>query len=373
MFLYFGKHFTQSAAGQRLARVECDRCGTGYCYQLSRVGTGVGVAPYCLGQARAARLAEQRAAKELERALDRGRELVPCPKCSWINEDLVQGYRRTRYRLWGRVAFYILGTAILLALTLVPLLAFGDPDALPIVALILLGIVLLSGGTLGIQMWLRGRINPNRNYPDAPELLPGTPPALLQDPISGEIKAASNGRIGVAPVGEWCDFQLGRHQLPPVCCVCLNEASEGHAAPSISSGRADVRPALRGMRRHSAARLLANLLDGRLGLHLPVGSDRPAPQLRGRRFLDRHGRRARSVDAGRRHRCFSVNDSRDDCPRRHNSECHQVAFSQPGLHAARRRANALPGIRGTACRDRSGRTGATRATIEAAVENRSRA
>jgi hypothetical protein len=228
MFLYFGKHFTQSAAGQRLARVECDRCGTGYCYQLSRVGTGVGVAPYCLGQARAARLAEQRAAKELERALDRGRELVPCPKCSWINEDLVQGYRRTRYRLWGRVAFYILGTAILLALTLVPLLAFGDPDALPIVALILLGIVLLSGGTLGIQMWLRGRINPNRNYPDAPELLPGTPPALLQDPISGEIKAASNGRIGVAPVGEWCDFQLGRHQLPPVCCVCLNEASDGH-------------------------------------------------------------------------------------------------------------------------------------------------
>jgi hypothetical protein len=227
MFLYFGKHFTQSAAGQRLARVECDRCGTEYFYQLSRVGTGVGVAPYYLGQGRAARLAELRAAKDLERALDRGRELVPCPKCSWINEDLVHGYRRTRYRLWGRVAFYILATAILLALTLVPLLAFGDPNALPIVTLILLGIVLLSGGTLGIQMWLRGRIDPNRNYPDAPELLPGTPPALVQDPISGQFKAALAGPAGT-PVGEWCDFQLGRHQLPSVCCGCLNVASPGH-------------------------------------------------------------------------------------------------------------------------------------------------
>jgi hypothetical protein len=123
-----------------------------------------------------------------------------------------------------------------MALTIVPLLVIGDPSALPIIAAIIIGLVLVSGGMLAAQMWLRAGINPNFNYPDAPELLPGTPPALVQDPISREIKIAPIGRPPLPVVGEWCDFQLGRHQLPPVCCDCLNPASPDHTHTAI--GRA---------------------------------------------------------------------------------------------------------------------------------------
>jgi hypothetical protein len=235
MFLYFGKQFTSSATGQRLARVECDRCGTEYFYQLSRVGTGVGVAPYFLGTGRAARVAEKGAARDLERALSRGTELVPCPKCSWINEDLVHSYRRTRHRAWGKAALYTFGSALFIALTIVPLLMIGDPDALPIIALIVVGLIVLAGGALAVQKWSRGQINPNRNFPDAPELLPGTPPALVKDPVSGEITIAPAIRAAVAPVGEWCDFQLGRHSLPPVCCDCMKDASPGHEHTAVTT------------------------------------------------------------------------------------------------------------------------------------------
>jgi hypothetical protein len=229
MFLYFGKQFNDTRTGHRLAQVECKRCGCQYFYQLTRIGMGTGTAPYFLGQGRAQRAALTRASRDLERRLERETELVPCPKCSWINEHLVDGYRKTRYKVLGKVAFYMCAISAVVALVLLPLLGFGDPDAVLPVVLILLGIVVLAGGVLGLRVYLRSRIRPNANFPEAPQVLPGTPPALLLDAASGDIVPAPNSTAAVPVSSDWCDFQLGRHNLPLVCCDCLRETTLEHA------------------------------------------------------------------------------------------------------------------------------------------------
>jgi hypothetical protein len=172
MLLYFGKQYSESRTGHRLARVECDRCGCEYFYQLSRIGTGTGTAPYFIGTGRAQRAAARRASRDLQRRLERETELVPCPKCSWISDQLADAYRRTRYKFLGKVAFYIWLTTTVAVVALLPLLGFG-PDALLPVALVLSGLVLVAGGVLGVRAVLRSRIRPNANYPEARRFCPG--------------------------------------------------------------------------------------------------------------------------------------------------------------------------------------------------------
>ena len=105
-----------SAVGSRLVRVQCDKCGCEYFYELARVGSGQAHAPYAIGTRIAARRAEERAQRDLAKRLENDAELVPCPKCAWINAELVSRYRRGRYRGWATFAACTacLGTSIAL-------------------------------------------------------------------------------------------------------------------------------------------------------------------------------------------------------------------------------------------------------------------
>jgi uncharacterized membrane protein HdeD (DUF308 family) len=229
MFLYFGKNFTQNLAGERLARVECDRCGCEYFYQLTRIGTGTATAHYYIGASRAARAAEEGARENLERRLTRETELVPCPKCHWISQPLVDSFRRTRYKFLGKLAIYIVVIGLVVSLFIGGLVVMADPASLPYVLIMPLGILLVAGGVIGLRTWLRSRVRPNRDYPDPPQVPPGTPPALVADSLTGELTIAKTEGSPIAAAGEWCDFQLGRHALPPVCCGCLQPPSPEHA------------------------------------------------------------------------------------------------------------------------------------------------
>lgn len=104
MVLYYGKHIEAAQVGGRVARVVCDRCGCEYFYELTRIGTGSETAPYGIGTAGATRRAKKQSRRDLQRRLAREAELVPCPKCHWINEHLVWGYRLGRYRHMAVVA-----------------------------------------------------------------------------------------------------------------------------------------------------------------------------------------------------------------------------------------------------------------------------
>jgi hypothetical protein len=116
MFFYFARHFEAGAIGSRLVAVQCDKCGCEYSFELARVGSGSAQAPYGIGTKRAARTAEERAQRDLGKRLEHDAELVPCPKCAWINEELVSRYRRGRYRGWTKFAasIFLLGTVRLL-------------------------------------------------------------------------------------------------------------------------------------------------------------------------------------------------------------------------------------------------------------------
>ena len=104
MVFYYGKRFNSAFVGVRLVEVVCDKCGCEYQYKLARVGSGTAGAPYGIGSARAALSADKQARDNLNRRLAEEAELVPCPKCQWINDELVLAYRQGRYRGWTMLA-----------------------------------------------------------------------------------------------------------------------------------------------------------------------------------------------------------------------------------------------------------------------------
>jgi hypothetical protein len=105
MFIYYGKTFESSRAGGCVVGVVCDNCGGTYYYELARIGTGAHTAPYGIGTSSASQKAHDQSETDLQRRLAVEAELVPCPKCHWISDELVKGYRLGRYRGVGKLAF----------------------------------------------------------------------------------------------------------------------------------------------------------------------------------------------------------------------------------------------------------------------------
>jgi hypothetical protein len=231
MLHYYAKHFKSSVVGKRLIAVRCDHCGCEYFYELARVGLGFATAHYGIGSRRAERAAEERARMDLSRLLEQDAELVPCPECQWINEELVSAYRRGRYRGWlkvaGGVALCGTGLSLLVSWFLsigpatdrgsVPVFLVGGP----VLSVTLATLILVGRG------WLRGRIQPNRDHPFPPSIPRGCPPALVRNVATGELAVARPVRPDGEADVEWIEFQIGRNRLPPQCCECLDAAASG--------------------------------------------------------------------------------------------------------------------------------------------------
>lgn len=232
MLFYWGKTFGSERVGQRLVRVECTECGCEYFYILARIGTGVVTAAYGIGQAGASRRAEEQSQGDLEERLARDAELVPCPKCNWVSAELVRGFRLSRYQGFGGCAFVIAFAGTSLSLIGAWFIHVGPPvDHTALPYLLFAGPALfisLAVGMILLGAWLRSRIRPYRNDPEAPRLPPGTPPALLREIATGELKPAKQRRPETAAANDGIDFQVGRHEFPEVCCDCLKKAAAGH-------------------------------------------------------------------------------------------------------------------------------------------------
>jgi hypothetical protein len=232
MVFYFPKRLESSHVGSRVVAVTCERCGTEYYYELARIGAGGATAPYGVAASAAARPAARQSLHDLQRRLTSEAELVPCPHCHWINDDLVQGYRRGRYRRWGKLAAGIAFFGTIGSLVGAWFISIGpaaDRGALPYVLLggpavaAALAVVLIS-----VRSRLRSRIRPNENFPLAPRVPPGSPTALIFDESAGQLRSVERTDPRFSPAEEWIEFQIGRQQFPPVCCVCLEPATAGH-------------------------------------------------------------------------------------------------------------------------------------------------
>ena len=250
MPFYYGKRFTSANVGARIIEVECDKCGCKYFYELVRIGTGAETAPYGIGKSAAIRSSEKQAQADSRNRLSHEAELVPCPKCNWINDDLVEGYRRGRFRSLRTLAIGI-GTFGTVGSLIGAWFIWVDPapdhGALPYFLFagpaisVSLGIALVL-----LRKWLRSRIQPNREFPLAPRLPPGSSPALVVDEETGRLRRAQTRDVRYSDNSEWHNFQIGRDRLPPVCCCCLKGAVPGtrvQARCAAGDGTSD--PALR--------------------------------------------------------------------------------------------------------------------------------
>ncbi len=194
MFLYFGKRFDSTQVGRRVVKVECNRCGCEYFYELTRIGIGAASAPYGIGTGSASRRAQKLSETDLQKRLTREADLVPCPRCNWINDELVQGYRRGRYRGLNKLALLvgIIGTAC--GLICAWFVSIGPPADRGAVPYVLFGgpavFVLLTIAVILLRNALRWLIRPNRHFPRAPKLPPNTPPALMLDSATGQLRLA---------------------------------------------------------------------------------------------------------------------------------------------------------------------------------------
>ncbi len=242
MALYFGKTFSVAQVGATLVHVECTQCRCQYAYSLARVGTGEATAHYGLAQGSAADRAEAESQTVLAQRLLGEAELVPCPKCHWINDELVEGYRRGRFRSWGKFAVYgaIAGVALSL---IVAWFIHIDPQAdranLPY--FLSGGPILIAGmaaSVFALRAWLRNRIQPNRYFPMPPVIPQGTPPALIVDQATGKCVPASTSTLSDAlpALDSEVELQMGRDELPPICCICSDSAepSCGVAVPVLT-------------------------------------------------------------------------------------------------------------------------------------------
>jgi hypothetical protein len=238
MFVHYsGKTFTATRTGTRIVPVICEKCRTSFYYELARVGVGKGSAPYHLGQKSAADRAARAAERDLARRLERDVDLVACPKCKWVNEELVRRYRARMYRRapWLIVCLVVGGLVIAPLMGALVAALFGD-DPVPAAVLSTMALFLLSPiWVLLIRSRLRHRIDPNATYPRKPTLPPGTPPALVErrDPKTGEVDLVPVADAKYAPpnVLDWAVVRPGQFRLIPLCCMCLDNARTTYRPP----------------------------------------------------------------------------------------------------------------------------------------------
>jgi hypothetical protein len=157
-----------SFTGKRVVNASCERCSAAFQYEMVRTGTGEAQAHYGLFLNAAQQKAERIAEEDLAHRLETEADLVPCPKCKWVNQDFVRRDRGVRH-VWMTKAAVIVWAIV----GVVALFYFlGHQSRVPRDAewLWLIGRSLVVGAVPGcsilfLQRWLRRRVNPNRYLP----------------------------------------------------------------------------------------------------------------------------------------------------------------------------------------------------------------
>src|SRR2546423_14260027 len=105
MFIYVSRNYTATASETAVRAVLCERCGGEYFYSQYRFVTGKASAAYGIGGQLAARRAQDRAAKALDRTMGNSADPVPCPHCGWLQTSMVRFVRRQRLAWLQRLAW----------------------------------------------------------------------------------------------------------------------------------------------------------------------------------------------------------------------------------------------------------------------------
>ena len=91
------KSYRAEMTGVVLKTVQCTNCSTDYVYQMERTATGGGTSLYMLDNQGASNRASSSAKSNLESALERGFDAVPCPSCGWYQDYMIPKLRRGKW------------------------------------------------------------------------------------------------------------------------------------------------------------------------------------------------------------------------------------------------------------------------------------
>ncbi len=172
-----------------LKDVRCEQCQAGYVYWMTRSATGRSTSILFIDMKVAQERAAVRAAESLQRKLEKGCEVVPCPACGWIQEQMIAKARRDYWPWWPNVrsALYVL-IAVFFALTMVfwymrtpaaPAIVFGAPAALGICVLVAVALPIT-------RSILSARYDPNAADQESRILLARTR-ALLREELEKQL------------------------------------------------------------------------------------------------------------------------------------------------------------------------------------------
>jgi hypothetical protein len=239
MAFYIGEQYTAQVATRCIKDVQCEKCGADFHYELTRTAKGFAHAPYFVGRAEAAARAERAAQQRLRKRLETECEVVPCPRCNWVNEDMVRAFRRRKYRNLPLYSPLVMAGGLVLALFLGAGLAevFGRRSAVPrtVRSAAIIVSVLSPAWLLALRAGLRWRFNPNQTFPDRPAVPLGTPPALVEG------HSELIGQTSLVPVPnrfehaglleKWAVLRPGQAVLPRLCCVCMEPAPTTYSSP----------------------------------------------------------------------------------------------------------------------------------------------
>src|SRR5437660_1384084 len=122
------KSVKAQSGGKQIEAVTCEKCQTRFYYELARTGAGAATGFLFAGDA-ARRRAAAAAQRNLQVRLSREAELVPCPRCQWINQELIDKCRRLRFGAAPILGVILLVVGLLTALMLDPFLNdnWGQP------------------------------------------------------------------------------------------------------------------------------------------------------------------------------------------------------------------------------------------------------
>ncbi len=232
---YFQNEFSSVAVARRLHLNVCQRCGSEFAYEVFRIGQGSGTSVYGLNNDGAEDRAHRRALANAFSLAEKSPEVVPCPKCDHIAEEMVDE--------WGRGTMgglLFCGTiAIVLGVTAA---TFGGiflkfpprrnpPSEEALWVLFGCGIAVIA---LGIAMILlrSHRLRTTRPVPGphtAQRLLDlGYMPALLVGVTNRDAVSLAPARPVVRQMADGAFIVPVLKALPPAAClVCLEPVNTG--------------------------------------------------------------------------------------------------------------------------------------------------
>lgn len=191
----YKENFTTTQTGQVVKAVVCEKCQTEYFYVLSRKSVGHGTAVYGIGQASAAKHASAVAEKSLKQKLEQEVDLVPCPHCHGLNQEMVEQYRG---QIGADLTKVIVAPAILGSIVAGFTLMFtiGNPFRKEVAETQMLALYFFGGGivlSVVMQIWRairRKTFDPTKVTPETVSALSGAPEALLPviDEQTGQAK-----------------------------------------------------------------------------------------------------------------------------------------------------------------------------------------